>query len=299
MLRIKIVYLVLSFAALLSARQARSAGIDGEVHNFLHELEKAYNTRDLTLLRNFVGDASQEWILEECKLERDTLQMRLVSLSIQAETNASVEVITISIPDNRRESINMVFKLGKSDNSLRLLDVKTPSIETHNQELREARDAAVGFSSAINNRETNSVLRWVGETSVNLSLATFTNTCHKRGLGWVSDAIVLEQNINLQSVARRNAQIEARFIVNRTDGGKGSCESAVFDQGSFKGLSEATNGLVRLSSPGSTRRNDKESEAGMRVQSATNEVRVRRSLPIEKPSAPRSKDNSRRDSSTE
>lgn len=234
-------YVCIMLVVVLSCVSSQAAvGLDAEVSLFLRELVTAYNSRDFTMLESLVGDSSQMWIVEESKRNRDVIKLEMTSLSVQSETNATVAVNTSSITGNRVAAIEMVFKLGRQGKAIKLLGSQTPSVEKQNKAFREARNTAALFVDAINNSDTNHVLRLLCAEEDKIDLNSFRIDCRKLGLEWVVDAMEKDVKLSLSGVSRHREKVVVRFGVHELGNSKSAPRkdrlvSAFFLNGKFSG----------------------------------------------------------------
>jgi hypothetical protein len=110
------------------------------------------------------------------------------------------------------------------------------------------------FVDAINNSDTNSVLRLLGAEEDKIDLNTFKNECSKLGLGWVIDAMAKDVKLTLNGVSRHRKKVVVKFGIYELGNSKGTPRqnrrvSAFFLDGKFSGETGRANSSLLSAAP--------------------------------------------------
>lgn len=194
---------------------AASNVVAQEPGTFVTNLVTAYNTRDLKALEGLIGSPDQRWLLKEARRGRDQLQMRILDVSVSTgQVVVTVDALAKRLDDGAGRSHKMILTLVRQGPSFKLVNTRTPDVDSRNQEFREAKVAALRLVAALNAQDTNAVLRLLGVPESGLAQCDVPMLCRTKRLDWVDETLARQAKADLAGIVRHRNGLVVSFSVS-------------------------------------------------------------------------------------
>lgn len=186
------------------------------ITDFIDRFVAAYNASDVETLKGMIADKNEYQRITRASKRVGQHSNRRIRISIQNVEQGKVAIVSATLFDNGN-STQVVLHLSEGNNGLELVKSVFPATEQRNAQLKEAGSLAMALESAINESNTNAVLKIVGLDAATSSPEPQVRTCLRaRNLEWIADGLECKTTIGhgLNRVRRFRDIVFADFIVS-------------------------------------------------------------------------------------